>query len=290
MAILTAEEKQAIRAKIEKIAEPNEYKRKNMEELQAALIIIRKVLGNSWYGKSGKNLFSQPSNNLPPIAALLSSGQPRDYIRIIAFAIYLNELWEKTNVKEKVREYERSERRGSIKLEHFNRFYFELKMASYTKKSGLNVYFIPKAKTKTPDLEISCKDGKTYVECKKKDPETSVQSVFNSIGDAANQLLEANAFGIAAIEVSFVGKNANTDLEKVLYNLPKLLEVKPHVNAVVLCVETPYAEEAFTGLRTNFHAYLNPKASIRLPSDIENIWKLGGNARPDFPLKSLLDA
>jgi hypothetical protein len=169
MSILTNGEKQAKRAFIQTFHEPDKYKIKNMEELRAALVIIQKVLGERWYGKAGKDLHSEKTT--APIAVLLNNGQPKDYLRIVAFANYLNGLWDNTNANEKAREYERTERRHDIKLEHFNRFYFELKMASFYKRRGLNVNFILKPNIKNapaiPDLEISCKDGKAYVECKK---------------------------------------------------------------------------------------------------------------------------
>lgn len=188
MAILTDEEKRSILSRAQAMAGTDEGKKWNIQELGAALIIIEKTLGKKWYQKSGKNLIpevpsSRPSNynflleeqKFPPITALLRDGMPENYIRIIQFATYINELSGQTNINEKIRDYERQERRGDISFDHFNRFFFELKVAASCKRRGLNVSFIPKQQKKTPDFQVTSPQGTTYIECKKKDTQTKIE-------------------------------------------------------------------------------------------------------------------
>lgn len=188
MTILTHEEKRSILFKAQSMAGGDKGKKCNLQELGAALSIIEKTLGRKWYQKSGKNLIPQtptspPSNynflleeqKLPPITALLRGGLPENYGRIIQFASYIKELWNQTNIEEKIRDYERQERRGEISFDHFNRFFFELKVAASCKRKGLSVSFIPKQQKITPDLQLTSPQGTTYLECKKKDPQTKLE-------------------------------------------------------------------------------------------------------------------
>jgi len=188
MTILTDEEKRSILFKAQSMAGGDKGKKWNLQELGAALRIIEKTLGRKWYQKSGKNLIpkkptSPPSNydfllekqKLPPITALLRGGLPESYARIVQFASFIKELWNQTNIEEKIREYEHQERRGDISFDHFNRFFFELKVAAFCKRKGLSVYFIPKQQKTTPDLKLTSPQGTTYIECKKKDPQTKLE-------------------------------------------------------------------------------------------------------------------
>lgn len=188
MAILSDEEKRSILLKAQSMAGSDKGKKWNLQELGAALMIIEKTFGKQWYQKSGKNLIPQiptnpPSNynyllekqELPPITALLRSGLPENYSRIVQFASYIRELWNQTNIEEKIKDYEYQERRREISFDHFNRFFFELKVAASCKRRGLNVSFIPKQKEKTPDFQVTSPQGKTYIECKKKDPQTKIE-------------------------------------------------------------------------------------------------------------------
>lgn len=195
MGILTDAEKRAILLKAQTMAKNDDLKKWNMIELGAALKIIEKTLGIRWYKKSGKELnmskasspptdynFLLHKQKLPPITALLRGGRPENYGKIIAFATYLKMLWDETNIREKVREYERKERNTEISFERFNKLFFELKIAAFCKRGGLEVYFIPEQKKrKTPDLKISSFQGATYIECKKKDPQTKEETEISSI-------------------------------------------------------------------------------------------------------------
>jgi hypothetical protein len=440
MAILTDEEKRAILFRAQRDGHDREQKW-NLQELGAALKIIEKTLGKQWYQKAGKNLFPEmptkpPSNynylleeqKLSPITALLRSGLPENYGRIIAFAVYIKQLWNRTNIEQKIADYERQERRGEIAFDHFNRFFFELKVAAFLNKKGLSVNFIPKQPKTTPDLKVTSPQGETFIECKKKDPQieiekrvsakyqkveteilnymqqltlnysisikfakeitdndipqivaivyrnllkqlkyfkedignisiegkqlmshnwvhsskeipelpdpftaqhfsmsaesnspekpydlvklregnmiirnfrivstyssfipSKVKSILDSITDASDQLLKSNAYGIVTVEIS-LGKNGQTELQKVLDSLPSLLENKPHINAVILFVEQTFNQGVFTHLSTQFFGYFNPSAINKLPEDIEKVLRAGiVREGDDAHLKSLLD-
>lgn len=244
MAILTDEEKRSILLRAKAMAGNDKEKRWNLQELGAALRIIEKTLGKQWYQKSGKNLFVQPSatpplnynyllerQKLPPITALLRGGLPENYARIIQFASYIKELWNGTSIEEKIRDYERQERRREISFDHFNRFFFELKVATDCKRKGLDVYFIPKQAKKTPDLRISSSRGATYIECKKKDPQTKLEKEISDIcqeieTNILNQMLELRMN--YSIGVTFRKKIERSDINPVLSKVNKILSKQPN--------------------------------------------------------------
>jgi len=117
----------------------------------------------------------------PPLTRLLMGGVPSNIARIIQFATYIQELSDETNIQDKIDEYIRQERRCDLSFEHFIRLVFELKLAAIWKKRGLAVHFVPKQKKVTPDLEVASTNGKTYVECKRKDIHTKLSKELGDI-------------------------------------------------------------------------------------------------------------
>jgi hypothetical protein len=232
MAILSDEEKRVILLRALSLAGNDQRKKYNLQELGAALRIIEKTLGNQWYQKSGKNLIPQtpkniPSNynfllenqELPPITALLRSGLPENYSRIIQFASYVKELWNQTNIEEKIRDYEYQERKREISFDHFNRFFFELKVAASCKRRGLSVSFIPKQKRKTPDFQVTSPQGATYIECKKKDAQTKIERDISENcqkieAELLNHLLELKLN--YSIKIKFNKEIKNVDVNPVV--------------------------------------------------------------------------
>jgi hypothetical protein len=239
VAILTDEEKRLILFRAQAMAGTDKEKRWNLQELGAALRIIEKTLGRQWYQKSGKNLTPQiptspPSNynfllekqKLPPITALLRGGHPENYAKLIQFATYLKELWNQTNIEQKIKDYERQERRREISFDHFNRFFFELKVATDCKRKGLDVHFIPKQAKKTPDLRISSSQGTAYIECKKKDPQTELEKEISDVCQEIetkilNKMLELRLN--YAINVTFRKKIERSDINPVLLKTNQIL-------------------------------------------------------------------
>ena len=197
MSILNDEEKRAILWEASVLAEGETREVKRLvEEIRASLYIIEKLLGKEWCCKA-KNFMDVPNwvadsnfkdynylleqRKRPPLTALLKGEQPEGYFRIIEFAGFLRDLWGKSNIDEKIKEYEKQERRGALSFDHFNRLFFELKVAAYCKRKGLEVNFIPKQKYPTPDLKISSPRGTSYIECKRKDLKTPFEQQLTEI-------------------------------------------------------------------------------------------------------------
>jgi hypothetical protein len=105
---------------------------------------------------------------------------PENYLRICQFAYFINELWGRTNVKVKIEDYVRQERRIDVSLENFQRFFFELEYAFFWLRNGFRVEFIPKERIETPDFKIISPQGITYIECKRKDTFIPVEQRFSN--------------------------------------------------------------------------------------------------------------
>jgi hypothetical protein len=114
-----------------------------------------------------------------------------------------------------------------------------------------------------------------------------VQSILNSIKVASTQLLESSGYGVIAIEISFDQSIPSAELEvrKAIDSIPSLFESMPHIDAVILFLEEVYSHAGQTHRHTTGIRLLNPAASHKLLSDMEEIMK----KNPFTPHKSLLD-
>jgi hypothetical protein len=67
-----------------------------------------------------------------PLSDFFIGEYPENYLKICQFAYFINELWERTNVKVKIKDYIRQERRmEELSLEKFEKFFFELETAFF---------------------------------------------------------------------------------------------------------------------------------------------------------------
>ncbi|MHB1908009.1 MAG: hypothetical protein ACYCQJ_03945 [Nitrososphaerales archaeon] len=232
MAILLDGEKEEIRKRARmRAVDDKEYF--NRVELEAAVEIIRKTLGSNWYERARNELvppanserptdynFLSKEQKLPPVTALLRGGLPGNYIRIINFARFIKSLYDSTNLKEKLAEYEKRERHSQISKERFDTFYFELKTASFLKRAGFEVTFVPeRKKIPTPDLMIKGTNGIAWVECKKKDPQTAEQlQISNVCKSLEAQILNAmtKAKVNYAIDIAFDKKIEGSDIDRII--------------------------------------------------------------------------
>lgn len=205
MFILTEEEKLSIKSEVEAMPLSERHKQVR-KEIYAAFHVIKKTLGHKWYEKAFKNYMQEDDikktgSNLDdlfylnPSVCLLSDfliGEyPEIYLKICQFAYFINELWTKTNVKVKIDDYVRQERRRDLSFENFQKFFFELETAFFWVKNNFDVEFIPKGKTETPDFKIISSQGITYVECKKKNDFTAIEQRFEkSARNISNKILE----------------------------------------------------------------------------------------------------
>jgi TusA-related sulfurtransferase len=117
----------------------------------------------------------------PPLTRLLMGGAPSNIAQIIQFTLYIQELSDGTNVKDKLDDYVNQERRVELSFSHFTRLLFELKVAAIYKRRGLSIHFLKKQERVTPDFEVSSPLGKTFVECKRKDPEVKLSRELTDI-------------------------------------------------------------------------------------------------------------
>jgi hypothetical protein len=114
-----------------------------------------------------------------------------------------------------------------------------------------------------------------------------VQSILHSIKDASTQLLESSGHGVIAIEISYSRNiaTAEPEVKKVVENIPTLLQIMPHISAVLLFLEEVFDEAGKIHRRTTCLRFFNPSTSYKLPTDIKQVMKTD----EPMPHKSLLD-
>ena len=237
MPLLNETEKRQIVERARRLAEDEKHY-SNLVETGAALLIIRKTLGESWYTKAGRDLLPQDTTPphdydfmlkkepLPAVTSLLRGGRPENLIRVIDFAHFLKRLWSVSNVKSKINEYVKKEKRGGISQELFSKVYFELKTAAFYRDNGFRVEFIPEGKSKTPDLRVFSGSKYAFVECKKKDPQTredaEIASICNEICVAI--LNEMKALGANhSVTIDFAKKIGPGDAKPVIAKAKEMI-------------------------------------------------------------------
>jgi hypothetical protein len=210
------------------MSEPTSHDRFYKTELRLAIEIIVKLLGDSWYRRVYESL--------PQVAGQEDPRLLHWYVRIIGLGHFLNQLWradDSNNLSDKI-----DELRGTS----FEHTYFELKIAAQFDRDGFDVVFVKRKKVsvlgkdtwlKTPDLQLTAKDGYAFVECKRKS--ATGLSIDNEVDDAASQIQEYGGPGVIIVELQ---EKLNQESVRKMHERAKtLLEGKNKVSMLVFTGE-----------------------------------------------------
>lgn len=245
----------------------------NLIELSAAVFIIEKMLGTEWYEKAGKEIHEQSledhSKFSTPVSYYLTHSVDY-YSKIISFGHFLKELYQNSNIQEKIKEYVKKEQRTDIAKNMFDSLFFEFKIASYFSNKKFKIEFIKESqKSPSPDLKIISKQGYELVECKKKRIEKlDFRSIINTISRANQQLSDYNDYGIIALELppSSTNQNELADLDNQIKNLFNTLS---NTDAILLDTEIIYnIGNDIRGFKTLTETILNSNSPHKIPQDI----------------------
>ncbi|MGD0803090.1 MAG: hypothetical protein ABSA11_03355 [Candidatus Bathyarchaeia archaeon] len=120
---------------------------------------------------------------------------------------------------------------------------------------------------------------------------TKSQSVLHSIEDASNQLLKSSGYGIVAIDISDIlrtkedEEKIQKELSEVVNCLSERFESMPHVSAILFFFTQRIMKDEHIKLFTKILMCSNLLATHRLPPDMKEALKKGG----EIGYKSLLD-
>lgn len=303
MKIFSEQEKNSIINEIQtKYQNQDQMDFENKVEILASLRIMDKFLGNEWYRKSGKWQTARKFTKIlglkergtletsrpHPITKYLGTGQPDDVGRLVNFANFLRNLYGRSNVQEKLRDYVKKEKRAEIQTTPFDKMYFELKSASYYAQKNFRIEFIKERKRiRTPDLKIMGKDGHAYLECKRKEEqkEYSIKGIINSIRSAYDQLREQDSAGIITVELP-MGKNfPRIELSSLTEQIHLIFPELPMVSYVIILGEGIWKEGEKVHFTTKSRSVHNPHSIKSLPPSIEEVTKFMKSANQ----KSLLE-
>lgn len=265
----------------------------NKVETLAALRIMNTLLGEEWYKKAGnwssdKKPGTVESSRPHPISQYLGTGKPDDIIKLIGFANFLKNLYCKSNVQEKLRDYVRKEKRTEIQTTPFDKIYFELKSANYYAQKNFYVEFMKERKgIRTPDLKIIGKDGYVYLECKRKEErkEYSINGVIDSIRRAYEQLREQDMGDIISVELPMRGKVPSIELSSLIEQIHLVFPELPMASYVIILGEGTWKDGEKIRLTTISKSIPNPYSKKLLPHSIEEVTKIMNPAKE----KSLLE-
>lgn len=264
----------------------------NLTQVIASIFLIQKFLGMDWYKRAFEmtdmaEIKTTMPAQIPPLSYYLGKQETEKYFKIIKFGIYLKHLAETQNFKNKITEYVREQKKSGVpSISLFDSTYFELKIACFFVRNGLDVNFIEEKTSKTPDLEITLNSDSTIVECKKKQyVKYSIESVLKSIIVANSQLEEFGRDGIVAIELAEKGDNSDFDIKELEKQIISFVNDKPFVNYVWILNEFSYEVDNLTILKTERKSIKNTNSKNQIPSSIEHVL-LYGTIPPDI---SLLD-
>lgn len=232
--ILSESEKQdIIKEVINKYPNSSEVQFKMYVEVIAGLRIINKILGDEWYQKAKNEILQETDTSKKhPISNYLRLDQPEKLVRLLNFANFLRNLYNVSNVVEKIQDYVRKEKRTTITTETFNKVFTELKAANYFADKGFRINFIKEERgKKTSDFRVDAKDGSALVECKRKKEQEKliIESILDSILDANEQLTKSEIPGIIFIDIPF-GEVKPEIIKKI--EAVKLEDVYPQLKTV----------------------------------------------------------
>ncbi len=250
----------------------DDKKRFNIIELGISLEIIERIMGKPWYRKVLRKFKPEEkitnrdyrrlvrSNNVHPLSEALWSGKPKQFIRLIHLAHFLNQLWrpdDSNNFQEKIKE---------LQQYSFIHTFYELKIASYFDRRELPVTFINKVKgEKTPEFRIDSLDGYAFCECKRKDsPSIEIDSLLET---AIAQIENYGGPGIIFIEVLTMldEKSLDTIRERAL----ELLSYKEMISLFILTHEFFREEFESIVIGTKVYGVFNDNAKFLLPEKIK---------------------
>lgn len=177
----------------------------NIIQLKASLKLIKYSFGEDWYRQVLRRINAKNGiEEVHPLHHSLWSGKPEDLVRVVHLGISLKVLqFEKpaNNLSAKIPDLRRADL-------SFEKTYFELKTAATYSSAGFNVEFLRERKgKKTPDLLVIGGSGRSYVECKKRDPQpcgelsTMVNGALDRLREANSQFKAVGEAGIAWLEV-----------------------------------------------------------------------------------------
>lgn len=255
----------------------------NLTEIYAAVFLIQKFLGMRWYTRAFSVIDTEKIGHssraeVPPISYYIGKRHSEKYIKIIKFGMYLKFLAGDSNFEGKIAEYvkEQEKRKKDISTNLFDSTYFELKMAAFFARNGLEVNFIEEVDSPTPDLEIVSKDGSIIVECKKKRyVKYTIQSILGTIEQANNQLESFRHSGVIAIELAEDADNSDFDMSQLESEIKSFIKDKSFIDFVWILNEFVYEYRDMTGLRTERKIIPNPNPQNETPSSIEHILLYG---------------
>lgn len=244
-------------------------------EVIAGLKIINKVLGNDWYNKAESQINRSDLESLQehPIKHYLRFDKPENMVQLLQFASCLRDLYDTTNLEQKVKEFTRKRKKSPITTESFDKFHTEIKVGSVFVRRGLSIEFLKETKNKkTPDLKISGKDGNALLECKRKTVggEFKVDSLLTSIATANKQLETSNLPGIIYIDIPLTsGIKIGSKFREVSFD-----EIYPELKTVHYIVISGEWQEVIPGrarTTTYMNSFENKTSEFKLPPSIEDI-------------------
>lgn len=244
-------------------------------EIIAGLRIINKVLGNEWYMKAESQIRDSNFNSVEehPISHYLKLDKPENMVQLMHFASCLRDLYDTTNLAQKVNEFTKKRKNAPITIEDFDKFHTEIKVASVFVRKGLSVSFVKEIKNKkTPDLKVSGKDGEASVECKRKtvDNKFSVDSLRASFTTANKQLESSKLPGIIYIDIPI---KSNIKIESKFREL-SFNEIFPEILATHFIVIAGEWQQVIPGRArtiTYMFSYENKMSELKLPPSVLDI-------------------
>ncbi|HEY4680362.1 MAG TPA: hypothetical protein VIH04_03745 [Nitrosarchaeum sp.] len=245
-------------------------------EVIAGLQIINKVLGINWYNRAKQQIQDSDleSKQKHPINHYLRLDKPENMVQLMHFASCLRDLYDTTNLAQKVKEFTGKRKNSPITVEDFDKFHTEIKVASVFVLKGFDVEFLKENKNKkTPDLKISGKDGSALLECKRKTIEGkfNVDSLLSSITTANQQLETSTLPGIIYIDIPLTSNiKIGSKFREVSFN-----EIFPELKTVHYIVISGEWQEVISGRArhtTFMYPYENKMSDRKLPPSIQDIF------------------
>jgi hypothetical protein len=233
-------------------------------------LVFREVIKNSTVPKDPSYLRYVRSSRIHPLTKMALTGRPEIQIRIVRLGEALKVLGfahNDTNLSVKLDE---------LRSDSFAAAYFELKIALIYAHSGFDVKFLKARKgSKSPDLLITRDGVETFVECKKRKPESGfslearIGGVVDRLRDAHEQIAAVSKHGIVYIEVEDNLEYSSPEIVAYTNNVRATLLELPEVSCAILSREKiENRDNNVVALVTDARGIPNPKTLCPFPREV----------------------
>ena len=253
----------------------------NMIQRVAALKLIHYFLGDQWYERCLARStpdFSDPrylrllrssSPAKHPLNELLWTGQPSDIINIINLGLALKVLcieYPESGVESRI---------ADLRSVDYFKYFFELKVGLTYANLGFNVRYLDKRDTRTPEMLVrGIKNYQSYVECKKRNPDSSsnlkqkANGVLDRIRDANSQFKSVSGMGITWVEVDSGLKKNGPELTTYLEYVLAELHFLTNTQCVLICSENVRSDDDLVLYSTSVTGVPNPSVQPTVPREL----------------------